>query len=176
MTNQQLVIESVHEPQGETVPNRVIVVPVDKSEHCSETLDWTLEKLATKDDQIVLLHVRGSAFPSFVLGGRYEHIMDAHSEEHRRALERKLKEDAHELMTNYAKRVIAKGIPCRAIVLVGDPREQLELKIQKLNPDFVVMASRTSNTVKAMFLGSVAKHLLHQSNVPVLIRNIRHPQ
>jgi nucleotide-binding universal stress UspA family protein len=120
----------------------------------------------------VLLHVRPSAFPAHVLLVLHDKLVDPNVDKVRLAEEHKLRLQAEAFLQKMVQRVTDSGLDCRAFELVGDPREQLELKIQKLKPDFVVMASRSSNTIRGMILGSVAQHVLHYSNAPVLIRNV----
>jgi nucleotide-binding universal stress UspA family protein len=168
-----LVSHLIHESNSTATPHRVIVLPLDKTEHSSETLDWTLKTIATKSDQLVLLHVRHSGLPQHIATILHDQLLDPHSDKVRLEAEKMLRDEAQAFVQKMVQRVTDAGLDCRAFVLVGDAREQLQLKIEKLNPDFVVMGSRSSNTVKGMILGSVAKHILYHSNTPVLIRNMQ---
>jgi nucleotide-binding universal stress UspA family protein len=171
-TNNELVIEPVHDSSLGIVPKRVICLPVDNTKHCSSTLDWALDTIVRSDDQVVLLHVRPTGRASSMYGLRHDHLVAQQSEEYQIQRDQQFKKQAHQLLTGYFNRVIKKQFHCRAITLVGDPREQLELKIQKLNPDLVIMASKSSSTFSDVFMGSVSKHVLHSCKTPVLIRPV----
>jgi nucleotide-binding universal stress UspA family protein len=160
--HQERIHEIVHQAETGFQPKRVICIPVDSSKHSSFLVDWAIETIINKDtDQVVLLNVRPFAYT-----GSFPYILPS---EAINQMETNLRQTSHALLTSFAKSLVAHKIHTRAVALCGDAREELEFKINKLKPDFVLVGTRGLGTVSRAILGSVSAHLLHTVKVPVMV-------
>jgi nucleotide-binding universal stress UspA family protein len=161
------VHEQVHEPDPMFVPKRVIAIPIDESENSKHTVQFAIDTMIQKEeDQVVLLHTRAPPFNEFNVELGYPYIIPNADLE---KAEQSIRSYSHELLKTTAKKFQEKGIHVRAISLRGDPREELQHKINTLKPDFVLMGSRGLNMLSRVLLGSVSEHLIHHSQVPVMV-------
>jgi nucleotide-binding universal stress UspA family protein len=156
-----------HRPDPMFVPKRIIAIPIDESDSSKHVVEYTLSTLIQKsNDQVVLLHTRPPAFNEFNVELGYPYIIPNSDLE---KAEQSLRHVSHTLLKQTAKKFQDQGVHVRAISLRGDPREELEHKINTLKPDFVVMGSRGLNMISRVLLGSVSEHLIHHSTVPVMV-------
>jgi nucleotide-binding universal stress UspA family protein len=166
-SEKERIEEQVHVSDADFCPERIIVIPIDGSQHTDNVLEYATKYVIEKQkDQIVLLHTRAPIYTemSIELGNPYilanGDIL---------AAETNLRKQSHDLLRVHAMKLLDVGIHVRAISLQGDPREELQHKINTLSPHLVVMGSRGLNQFSKIVLGSVSQHLLHNITVPIMI-------
>jgi nucleotide-binding universal stress UspA family protein len=79
------------------------------------------------------------------------------------------KRASHDLLRAYAAKLPAHKYNMRGVALRGDPREELEYKVNDINADMLVMGSRGLGAFKRALIGSVSDYLIHHLNIPVII-------
>jgi nucleotide-binding universal stress UspA family protein len=151
-------------------PKRVVALPIDGSKASNHTVDYSINNLLTKEDQVILIHCRNIS-----IAATHQNQFDSTGGDFLMDTDDILKFDTYykeasvDLLETAAKRFKSHGIHVRAISVMGDAREEIEKLVPYLNADFVVMGARGMGVVKRFLLGSVSNHVLHHVKVPVMI-------
>ncbi|ORY51954.1 adenine nucleotide alpha hydrolases-like protein [Rhizoclosmatium globosum] len=155
-----VIQEEVYQPHKDT-PKRVICVAVDDSPQSQYALTWTLDHLASANDQVCILNVRPYAIPGYVLGSSFTGTAEG--------LERYNRDLSHDLLKKYGDQVLARGVQCRAIALRGDPREEILAKVNVLKPDMLVTGCRGLGFLQKAFKGSLSDYLVQHAECVVVV-------
>ncbi|KAJ3126771.1 hypothetical protein HK098_007150 [Nowakowskiella sp. JEL0407] len=150
---------------SETPPKRVICVAVDSSSHSEYAFNYCLDNIAKKDDQVVLLNCR--PVPNYPVAFGISPYGDV--SEWIDKVEEDAKAESHSLLKQFGATVLKKGIPCRAIALRGDPRDELVSKVNELGASLLVIGARGLGTFQRAVLGSVSDYAVHHANCAVLV-------
>jgi nucleotide-binding universal stress UspA family protein len=86
-----------------------------------------------------------------------------------RKLEEPLRSEGSQALQKPAALLREAGVPCTAIVEVGEPGPLIAACAKKQACDMIVMGTRGMNAVGKLLLGSVAVKVLHLSRVPVML-------
>jgi nucleotide-binding universal stress UspA family protein len=78
-------------------------------------------------------------------------------------------EDAEADLARAAERLRARGVEVRTLLLSGEPQQVIVQQAVELQPDLIAMATHGHGWAKRMVLGSVADHLRHNTDVPLLL-------
>ena len=78
-------------------------------------------------------------------------------------------EDAETDLTLAAEQLRGRGITVRTEIVSGEPQEVIVQQAAKLRPDLIAMATHGHGWAKRMVLGSVADHVRHNTDVPLLL-------
>ncbi|KAI8141969.1 hypothetical protein BJV82DRAFT_616623 [Fennellomyces sp. T-0311] len=145
---------------GKISLQRIVVVSIDPSS-AEYVVNWALDNYIRPDsDLIVLVHVRVLEIPMapYVDTTGY---MDDVAEERR--------EESHSLLKSWATQLWHKKIACKAISMIGDPKQEIVRKVTEIHADTLIMGSRNLGTFKRTFLGSVSDHCVHHAPCTVVI-------
>ena len=139
---------------------RTLLVPVDFSRSSLRAMvnAWAVAPHA----DIVLLHIFEVPFEGYL---RYVSV-DEDTINHYRVI---AKQEAAQKLLALIKEA---GLPLntvRFIVLHGDPSLRIVEQEQELNCDLIVMGKHGENMLEELFLGSVTKHVLAESQCDVLV-------
>lgn len=63
----------------------------------------------------------------------------------------------------------SRGIAVRSLLLSGEPQDVIVQQAAELRPDLIAMATHGHGWAKRMVLGSVADHVRHATDVPLLL-------
>jgi nucleotide-binding universal stress UspA family protein len=81
-----------------------------------------------------------------------------------------------EYLSRVRDRLKAEGIAdVTAVVLKGDPREELTRYAKERDPDLIVLASHGRGGLARAWFGSVAEHLVRHVAIPIVIVHAREP-
>lgn len=78
-------------------------------------------------------------------------------------------EDAERDLAGAAEQLRSRGITVRTEIVSGEPQEVIVQQAAKLRPDLIAMATHGHGWAKRVVLGSVADHVRHNSDVPLLL-------
>jgi len=78
-------------------------------------------------------------------------------------------EDAEADLERAAELLRSRGVPVRTLIAHGEPAEVILAQAQELKPDLIAMATHGHGWAKRIVLGSVADHIRHNSDVPLLL-------
>ena len=139
-----------------------ILVPLDGSELSESILEHVIT-IATgcKVPDVLLIRVRSP------LDKNTKEALDAD-------IASKLDEAYQEEASNYLDKIVfdlkKKGIDAKAIVLSGNPAEEIIGYVKDSGVDLIVMSTHGRSGVSRWVFGSVADKVIRLSEVPVLIR------
>jgi nucleotide-binding universal stress UspA family protein len=125
-----------------------ILVPIEGSETDGPVLDHVGALAAMCGAEVVLLRVA------------HYHTRD------QRACE---VEDAEGGLARAAELLRGRGLTVQTRLLSGEPQKVIVEQAQELHPDLIAMATHGHGWAKRMVLGSVADHVRHTSDVPLLL-------
>ncbi|KAI8896143.1 hypothetical protein BC833DRAFT_622381 [Globomyces pollinis-pini] len=142
-------------------PKRIVLCPVDASKQTPKVLDWAKKYFFnTESDLVILLYVYQSANSSFASFTTKEMIQKA---------EHDITQGATRLMREYITVIQNGNLHVEGYITHGDPRTVITEQISNLKANCVLMGRRGLGPIKSSFMGSVSNHVLHTSEVPVLV-------
>ena len=131
-----------------------ILVPVEGIETDGPVLDHIAELAAMCGAEVTLLRVA------------HYHTRDE------RACEL---EDAERDLERAAELLRSRGVTVHTRIVHGEPAEAILQQAAELRPDLIAMATHGHGWAKRIVLGSVADHVRHNSDVPLLLLKCRAP-
>ncbi|ORY98493.1 hypothetical protein BCR43DRAFT_487628 [Syncephalastrum racemosum] len=140
--------------------DRVVMVSIDENS-AEYVYNWTLDNIVQPErDLVVLTHVRILELPMapYVDSTGY---LEEEAEERR--------QESHELLKAYASRLWHKRIACKAISMIGEPKNEIVRKATEIKADMLIMGSRNMGTIKRTILGSVSTYCVHNAPCSVII-------
>ena len=78
-------------------------------------------------------------------------------------------EDAEGGLERAAELLRSRGVTVSTHIVHGEPAEVILAQAQELKPDLIAMATHGHGWAKRIVLGSVADHVRHNSDVPLLL-------
>jgi nucleotide-binding universal stress UspA family protein len=78
-------------------------------------------------------------------------------------------EDAEGDLARAEEQLRAHGVVVRALLISGEPHQVIVQQAAELHPDLIAMATHGHGWAKRMVLGSVADHVRHNTDVPLLL-------
>ena len=78
-------------------------------------------------------------------------------------------EDGEGDLARAAELLRARGVEVETLLLSGEPQDVIVQQANELRPDLIAMATHGHGWAKRMVLGSVADHLRHNTDVPLLL-------
>jgi len=78
-------------------------------------------------------------------------------------------EDAEADLERAAEVLRGRGVTVRTLIAHGEPAEVILAQAAELKPDLIAMATHGHGWAKRIVLGSVADHIRHNSDVPLLL-------
>jgi nucleotide-binding universal stress UspA family protein len=125
-----------------------ILVPIEGSETDASVLEHIARLAGMCGAEVILLRVA------------HYHTRD------QRACE---VEDAEGDLSKAAELLRSRGIAVRELLMSGEPRDVVVQQAHELKPDLIAMATHGHGWAKRMVLGSVADHVRHNTEVPLLL-------
>ncbi|KAI8853320.1 hypothetical protein BC829DRAFT_486917 [Chytridium lagenaria] len=181
--NVEVTTPSVHEelyavPSGTS--RRIICIAVDGSEHAKRAFEWAMSNLVhtpsddtNVKDQVILLNCRKyyatSPFKSLDAMGELSLESSMQNSSWFDNLEEVAKQESHDLLKKFGAVVLDANVPCRAIALRGDPREEILAKANEVGADVIVCGTRGMSALKRAMLGSLSTHLIHHAHCTVTV-------
>ena len=82
-------------------------------------------------------------------------------------------EDAEGDLERAAEVLRSRGVTVSTYIVHGEPADVILAQAQELKPDLIAMATHGHGWAKRIVLGSVADHIRHNSDVPLLLLRSR---
>ena len=80
-----------------------------------------------------------------------------------------LTKSANKFMNNAKTKCAQGGVVFKSKIIFGSPVVEIDDMTKKKKFDIIVIGSRGQSGLKEVFLGSVAKAIVHKSKIPVLV-------
>jgi nucleotide-binding universal stress UspA family protein len=125
-----------------------ILVPIEGSDTDAQVLDHVGRLAALCGSEVILLRVA------------HYHTRDQRTCE---------VEDAESDLARAAEMLRAQGVRVRTHLATGEPGDAILQHVQELQPDLIAMGTHGHGWAKRMVLGSVADHVRHNTDVPLLL-------
>lgn len=77
--------------------------------------------------------------------------------------------EAHREVQSLGERARAAGITAEALLIQGSPSEKIAQQVEKLAPEFLVMAAHESSFLRDLLFGSVSEQLIGKVACPVML-------
>nr|CAX71802.1 Universal stress protein [Schistosoma japonicum] len=150
---------------NESEYSRVILIPIDGSDHCDRAFRWYLENMKRDTDCIKFVHVVEPIYstPSIGLADNYTmpditKVMEISTENGRK------------LGQKYIHEAKSYKLSAHAFLHVDTkPGSSLVKAISEHKADVILMGSRGLGAIRRTFLGSVSDYVLHHAHIPVVI-------
>lgn len=140
---------------------RIVAIGIDESECSQYALNWAMENLSTKADQILLLNVRPGTRPPddpmFRDFGDYLVIADQREQ----SLSLEILKDATEKLEK-------KGFFVRAVALRGEKEEELVRKCNELRVNTLILGKCKRKSWN-LFYTDVGKYCSKRCTMPVIV-------
>jgi nucleotide-binding universal stress UspA family protein len=149
------------------------LVGVDQTEESQVALRYTCHLLEHFDARVDALYVKPDVV-QMVAESTYAPFTT------KADVERKVEAEAQKVAEEIIEACevcIGGKIPCKPVIAVGEPAEELLNKADAEDYEMIVLGAQGRSTLKGFFLGAVHAKILHYARQPVLIvRNFREIQ
>lgn len=78
-------------------------------------------------------------------------------------------EDAEGDLARAAELLRSRGVTVKELLVAGEPRDVVVRQANELRPDLIAMGTHGHGWAKRVVLGSVADHVRHNTDVPLLL-------
>lgn len=78
-------------------------------------------------------------------------------------------EEAEDDLARAAEQLRSRGLTVQTLLLSGEPQDVIVQQAEELKPDLIAMATHGHGWAKRVVLGSVADHVRHNTDVPLLL-------
>jgi universal stress protein A len=143
---------------------RVILVPIDFSEHSRKTADYAARFATRYRAAIRLLHV--FQIPDYAVT-HYEQ-RQCGSEELKSQVDW-AEQTARENLGAYESELLSKGVKVEATLRVGYPFEEIVLMANDPEVDLVIIGSHGRSRISRLLVGSTAERVVEHAPCPVLV-------
>lgn len=135
-----------------------ILVPVDGSDNSKRALDEALSMAKGTGASITIIHVIDLPPTVYV---ESQKLLDQ--------LTAKFRQESARVLDDYKAIAEKRGARAEAVVMEGDPAEEIVRYANDGNFGMIVMGSRGLGKLKEIVLGSTSRKVLHNAKCPVLI-------
>ena len=142
-----------------------ILIATDGSEYADHALDFMLRFPFPRDSKMTVLSVVGD-IP--MLPAELDALSEAQIESLEQA-NRRLREEAEELVEREGRRLREDGWPGETMVRTGKPVDQILRVAEEIDADLIVLGSHGARMAKRFLLGSVSDRVLEYAPCSVLI-------
>ncbi|EDQ86627.1 uncharacterized protein MONBRDRAFT_38315 [Monosiga brevicollis MX1] len=141
---------------------RKLILAVDHSPASHEALEFAVTNLYREGDELHFVHCFKPLQPA--VGPHYSYVPSEEEQANWR------REQSH-VLEEFVKDARAKnpGLTCRAILISGDPREELIAYAETESASMIVVGSRGRGALKRAILGSVSTYVVTHSKIPVVV-------
>ncbi|CAH8855444.1 unnamed protein product [Trichobilharzia szidati] len=151
---------------GDSGSGRVILIPIDGSEHCERAFRWYLDNMKRETDCIKFVHVIEPVYNTPAIGLTMESppVPDM-----TRVMEESI-DAGKKLGQKYMHEAKAHKLTAQAFLHVDTkPGSSLVKAISDHKASVILMGNRGVGAIRRTFLGSVSDYILHHAHIPVII-------
>ncbi|VDQ11758.1 unnamed protein product [Trichobilharzia regenti] len=145
---------------------RVVLMPIDGSEHAQRAFQWYIENMKRPNDIVKFINIVEPVYATPAVGLTMETppLTDI----------TKMMQDSIDNGKVLGKKYITEakqcGVNCQAFLHVDTrPGAALLKSIEDHNANVIIMGNRGLGAIRRTFLGSVSEYVLHHAHIPVII-------
>jgi nucleotide-binding universal stress UspA family protein len=148
-----------------TIQVRVILVPVDFSEHADSVIEWAAHLAEEHGSRLLLLH-------AYHLPVEFQQVEGAYLPAD---FWNSVKDESKKQLAVYGEQLRARGLDVEELTREGYPATVIEEAAEQLEADLIVIGSRGRSGLKHLLLGSIAERVVQKAPCPVLTVKSPHP-
>ena len=148
-----------------TIQVRVILVPVDFSEHADSVIEWAAHLAEEHGSRLLLLH-------AYHLPVEFQQVEGAYLPAD---FWNSVKDESKKQLAVYGEQLRARGLEVEELTREGYPATVIEEAAEQLEADLIVIGSRGRSGLKHLLLGSIAERVVQKAPCPVLTVKSPHP-
>lgn len=137
-----------------------VLVPIADSEFSLHVLPYVTRLLEPDRNELILLHVAPVPGPVIV-----EERVLVYADQETASLEAERRSS----LQPYVRALEKIGYTVTPVVSFGDAASEIERFVDEENVDLVAMCTHGRTGLERMLLGSVAQHVVHHVDIPVLL-------
>ncbi len=141
-----------------TIQVRVILVPVDFSEHADSVIEWAAHLAEEHGSRLLLLH-------AYHLPVEFQQVEGAYLPAD---FWNSVKDESKKQLAVYGEQLRARGLEVEELTREGYPATVIEEAAEQLEADLIVIGSRGRSGLKHLLLGSIAERVVQKAPCPVL--------
>ncbi len=141
-----------------TIQVRVILVPVDFSEHADSVIEWAAHLAEEHGSRLLLLH-------AYHLPVEFQQVEGAYLPAD---FWNSVKDESKKQLAVYGEQLRARGLDVEELTREGYPATVIEEAAEQLEADLIVIGSRGRSGLKHLLLGSIAERVVQKAPCPVL--------
>jgi len=149
---------------GNALNFKVILVPIDFSDHSKKTVEYAARFATRYGASIRLLYV--FQIPDYAVT-QYEHRQQGCEE--LRSQVSWAEEAAQEKLNAFESDLLGKGVDAQAFLRVGYPFEEIVLMANDPDVDLIIIGSHGRSGIKRLLMGSTAERVVEHAPCPVLV-------
>jgi len=139
---------------------KTILVPVDFSSICLQTVETACALAKATNASLVFLHV---VQENMFFDGIGVPVVPTQDETDAMVFE------ARRALNAYVATAVQSGVSATASVVYGFPVKQILVKASEVKPDLIVMGSHGHNTFHHLLVGSTTQGILKRAECPIVI-------
>ena len=147
-----------------------ILAAVDLSTDSLHVVDLAADYAKRLGADLTIVHVTGesgeSELPVVPPAPEVGIVAAAHPD--RKEIAAEIRE-AHREVQSLGERARAAGVAADALLIQGLPSEKIAQQVEKLKPEFLIMAAHESSFLKDLLFGSVSEQLIGKVSCPVML-------
>lgn len=143
---------------------KIIIVPVDFSDHSLRALPYAISLAERFDAKLKIVYVSEPSLQ--VSDAAWVHVDD-------RAIDEKHLAECRRNMQKLVLNQIPDDVPADAEILSGNPVDRIIRYAEDVNADLIVMATHGRSGLSHVLMGSTAEHVVRRAPCPVL--TLKHP-
>ena len=147
-----------------------ILAAVDLSVDSQQVVDLAADYAKRLGAELTIVHVTGeggeSELPVVPPAPEVGIVAAAHPD--RKEIAAEIRE-AHREVQSLGERARATGISADALLIQGDPSEKIAQQVEKLAPEFLIMAAHESRFLRDLLWGSVSEQVIGKVTCPVML-------
>jgi nucleotide-binding universal stress UspA family protein len=143
---------------------RRLLVPLDSSPHARQALVEAIDLAKTNNARLTLMTVVPDASAWATLGAADAPI-------NLRELTEQV-EHAYQQILDAAVETVPQDLPVETLLKHGPAGAAIVDEVTAHDHDLIIMGSRGRGELRSLLLGSVSRHVLHESPIPVLVVHV----
>lgn len=148
-----------------TANTRIIIMPVDDSQHSERAFNWYIKRAHRAEDKLILVHVIQPRFVSPPGGAAVEHAVIDTS-----AYMNEGVEGGKKVLEKFAQKCKKENFSYEATLRADSNVGDLLIKVaDEYFANLIVVASQGASKARRTLLGSTSQYVIHHSGIPVLV-------
>ncbi|XP_046845920.1 universal stress protein Slr1101-like isoform X1 [Xenia sp. Carnegie-2017] len=144
---------------------RIVMIPIEKSSYSKRIVEWYFNKLWKYDDQVIFIHVYNIPLMSTPTA-RFGYSVALPEWE---GVHKSVDKEVLERISEFEELCSSRNLRFKTIYKTGEAGIVICEQANKENVNFIIMGSRGLGKIARVLIGSVSRHVILHSGLPVLV-------